>query len=123
MRGRVFVEYDATGQICRIFRHRRNAVVSAAWEEKRIHEYPRKDAVEFIRKRTFDIAEGHCKYCGKYCSWEVGEMHEELPRGKGGEISIYNSVWSCHDCHTGPSGQHKARQTRFGETDGLPGDS
>lgn len=122
MRGRVFVEFEE-GQISRIFRNTRDAVLSAAWEEKRVGEYPRKDAVGIIRKRVYDLAEGFCKYCGKYAGWEVGEMHEELPRGQGGEISIYNSVWSCVNCHRGPEGQHKERQTRFGEKDGLPGDS
>ena len=123
MRGRVLVEYDADGQICRIFRNHRTAVLSAAWEEKRVAEYPRKDAVSIIRKRVYDLAESLCVYCGKHCSWEVGEMHEEVSRGQGGEISIYNSVWSCHQCHTGPEGQHKERKTRFGETNESQGDS
>ena len=120
MRGRVFVEYDADGQICRIFRHTRNAVLSAAWESKNVAEYARKDAIGIIRKRVFDLAEGICKYCGKYCNWDTGHMHEEVPRGQGGEISIYNSVWSCGKCH---SDQHGDREPRFGETDGLSDDS
>jgi len=120
VRGRVFVEYDADGQICRIFRHTRNAVLSAAWESKNVAEYARKDAIGIIRKRVFDLAEGICKYCGKYCNWDTGHMHEEVPRGQGGEISIYNSVWSCGKCH---SDQHGDREPRFGETDGLSDDS
>jgi len=116
MRGRVFVELQ-NGSIIRIFRNSATAVLSKAWEERRVEEYPRREAVQCIRAKVFKDREGLCKYCGKYAPFDGdvysrGHLHEELPRGRGGEISIFNSVWACYDCH---KHQHPEKQLRFGE--------
>src|ERR1700690_1157416 len=111
MRGGCWVEI-IDGRIVRIFKNRKSAVVSPAWDERRVEECPRKNAVTAIRNNIFDLSDGFCKYCGKYEPWSSGHMHEEIHRGEGGEISIYNSVWSCFTCHTN---QHPEKTLRFGE--------
>lgn len=108
MRGRVWVEYDEHG-VSKIFRTRATAVVSG----KNIKEYPRKDAVEQIRRRIFERSQNHCEYCGKIITWGSMHMHEQITRGDGGEISIQNSVAICYDCHL--LGEHGNRSLRFGE--------
>jgi 5-methylcytosine-specific restriction endonuclease McrA len=107
MRGRVWVEIQ-NAKIVRIFKNRKAAVLSG----QATIEYSRKDAVAEIRKAVFNMAKGFCKYCGKYVPWGTGHMHEEKHRGEGGEISIYNSVWTCYNCH---KREHPEKSLRFGE--------
>jgi 5-methylcytosine-specific restriction endonuclease McrA len=107
MRGRVWCEVQ-NAKIIRIFKTRKAAVLSG----QAVIEYPRKDAVAEIRREVFKLAEGFCKYCGKYVPWESGHMHEQIHRGEGGEISIYNSTWACYNCH---KNEHPEKQLRFGE--------
>jgi hypothetical protein len=43
-------------------------------------------------------------------------MHEVLPRGKGGRISLQNSIGLCADCHIlnpRQKGAHGGRQPQF----------
>jgi 5-methylcytosine-specific restriction endonuclease McrA len=105
--GLVWVQIE-DGNITRIFRNRKAAIASEGVVEK--HE--KADAVSQIRNRVFELAEGFCKYCNKYVPFCMGHMHEEKHRGEGGEVSIYNSVWSCWECHRK---EHPEKTLRFGE--------
>lgn len=64
-------------------------------------------AVGFIRTQVVNRARRgkiiQCEYCGEPINEFIGEMHEKIPRGDGGEISLANCVFICHDCHTGKS--------------------
>lgn len=111
MRGRCWVELDDKG-CARIFRHYSEAIRWASDTSGRVAEYPRKDAVGQIRQRVFEASGGICRNCGKPINWGF-HMHEQIPRGNGGEISIYNSVALCARCHL--FGEHSDRQPRFGE--------
>ena len=58
-------------------------------------------AVSEIRKQVFKRANGECELCGALITEQTGELHEMLPKGNGGEVSIANSKAICHGCHTG----------------------
>lgn len=77
----------------------------------------RKDATERIRRAVYERAGGRCRDCGKAITWSTMQMHEQLPRGSGGEISLTNSVALCHACHQGsaPGSAHYNRRLHFGE--------
>ena len=111
MRGRVWVGLDEIG-ITEIFRSYGQAVQSAAGKLGNIKEYPRKDAVFAIRTRVFQKSDNHCKDCGNIITWNF-HMHEETPRGKGGNISIWNSIALCANCHL--NFEHGNRRLRFNE--------
>ena len=110
-RGRVFVQL-VDGKIIRIFRR----PAAARTTEGDIREYPRKDAVEAIRRQVFEKSGGNCRDCGKIITWKF-HMDEEIPRSEGGEISIFNSVALCAACHIlrDDSKHGKTRRLRFGE--------
>lgn len=112
-RGRCFVEKDVAGNVVRIFRTAGAAATSNVVEGNRVTEYPRKDAVESIRLQVFARANSECEYCGDPLTWKTMHMHEKKARGDGGEISVYNSVALCYECHI--NGEHGNRKTRFGE--------
>ena len=111
VRGRVWVELDEKG-VARIFRHYSEAIMWAGETGGKVAEYPRRDAVTQIRERVFEASGGTCRDCGKPINWSF-HLHEENPRGKGGEISIYNSIAICARCHLVFS--HGNRRLRFGE--------
>jgi hypothetical protein len=75
----------------------------------------RSEAVEEIRDQVYDRSKGFCRNCGDIILLDSFHMHEVKHRGKGGEISLDNSIALCAKCHIGPEGEHKARRTRFGE--------
>jgi hypothetical protein len=69
-----------------------------------------------IRAILFEKQEHKCKWCDKLLSWSQCHMHEQIFRGKGGEISLDNSVILCADCHIlnpRQTGAHGSRQPRF----------
>jgi len=45
-----------------------------------------------------------CDRCGRGITWETFEMHETIPKGKGGEVSLSNCEALCHQCHQGNAG-------------------
>lgn len=111
-KGFVWVELSEAGQVVRIFRTHKAAVMSQA----HITQITRSTAVHEIRKQVRKRANGSCERCGTIVSSAVGEMHETLPKGKGGEVSLENCEWLCHGCHQGrPDSAHGNRRTRFGE--------
>jgi len=65
----------------------------------------RSSAVGYIREQVIARARRgriiQCEYCGAPVNPEIGEMHEKIPKGKGGEVSLDNCVFICNDCHTG----------------------
>jgi 5-methylcytosine-specific restriction endonuclease McrA len=73
------------------------------------------EEVKAIRRAVFERAEYMCEYCGALLTWNTGHMHEKIHRGRGGKISLENSVALCAKCHIGPHGEHGARRPRFGE--------
>lgn len=104
----VWVEIDATENPVRIFRNR-HAALELPQERTRL--WPRASAVHLIREAILLRSQGLCESgCGRRISRDTGEMHEKVPRGKGGEISLVNSVFICRPCHTGPSGAHGDRR-------------
>lgn len=73
-------------------------------------QMPYFDAVKSIRKQIFYRSKGFCELCGAIVLESSGQMHEQKHRGKGGEISLENSVFICPTCHTRA---HSDRNPRF----------
>ena len=81
----------------------------------------RSEAVKIIREQVFDrchvyiLDAGYdfheCERCSKSINWMTMEMHERIPKGKGGEVSLENCEALCHSCHTGsPDSAHGNRR-------------
>jgi hypothetical protein len=43
-------------------------------------------------------------------------MHEKVPRGKGGQISLSNSIILCYACHFRNAGAHGKRHPQWKKT-------
>lgn len=99
--------------IIRIFRSQKRAF---DLEPEQVIEYPRSEAVKSIRQQIFTRCEGRCEYCNREITWQEGEMHEEIPRGKSGEISLANSRFVCPKCHRNDERGHKSRRLYWGES-------
>lgn len=73
-------------------------------------------AVGAIRAQVFDRSESEngeheCERCGRLVQWETFELHETVPKGKHGEVSVANCAALCHNCHTGsPDSAHGSRR-------------
>lgn len=93
----VFVEVE-DGKIIRILR-----TTAEAWRlpAERVQQWPRSEAVKAIREQVFDRSKGECEDCGRRVTKMTGEMHERIPKGKGGEVSLANSCFLCYYCHQG----------------------
>lgn len=114
-RHRVWVEYGDKENVIRIFRSAPFGIQNTV-DRDRIREIPRYDAVSAIRMQVRRRADDHCDRCGCVLPGYAGEMHERVPKGKGGEVSLENCWWLCHRCHqVGPDSEHSNRQLRFGE--------
>ena len=107
-RTRVYVELDDQDQIIRIYRR-------FPPFNTNFREVPRVYAVGVIRQRILERAEGRCEYCGKFIDYHF-HMHEKKPRGRGGEISMENSVALCASCHIGQNGEHGMRRPLFSKS-------
>lgn len=69
------------------------------------------EAVGSIRDQVWKRTGGECEYCGKWITENTMHMHEELPKGQGGEVCLMNSVGICADCHViGPDSAHGNRR-------------
>ena len=79
----------------RIFKSRAKAVESG----REIIEVYYTQAVSRIRHHLWVRCEGFCELCGSIVNEKFGHMHEQKHRGKGGEISLANSVFICPKCH------------------------
>jgi hypothetical protein len=74
-------------------------------------------AVKNIRLQVFerafnvDIWNAECERCGRGITWDTMEMHEQVPKGKGGEVALNNCEALCINCHTaGPDAAHADRR-------------
>lgn len=100
------------GTPVRIFKNRKAALRCDGEVACAIHA----EAVTAIRKAVYKAFGGECRDCGAPLTYEQFEMHEQQWRGKGGEVSVWNSVVLCHNCHTvGKHSAHGSRLPRFGE--------
>ena len=103
----VWVETDFSNNIIRIFRSRL-ASAGTRWCQIQKRDYA--DAVQAIRHALFIRSRGFCELCGDIVLEDSGHMHEQKPRGKGGEISLANSVFVCAKTHRL---EHADRNPRF----------
>ena len=100
----VHVEIGPNGLPCRIFRDK-------SWKTcDSVQIMDRGKAVGAIRAQVYERATGdspaggelsECERCGRVIRWETFEMHETIPKGKGGEVSLSNCEALCHGCHQG----------------------
>ena len=68
-------------------------------------------SVKEIRRVIFERQGRHCLWCDKELTWNQLHMHEKIPRGKGGKISLDNSIGLCYDCHL--NNAHGDRKSQF----------
>lgn len=73
----------------------------------------KREVVGAIRRQILERQHHECLRCGALISEESMHMHEKIHRGRGGEISLENSVGLCADCHIGRSGEHGSRRPQF----------
>lgn len=110
----VRVEIGPNGLPCRIFRDK-------SWKTcDSVQIMDRGKAVGAIRAQVYDRATGdspaggeysECERCGRTIRWDTFEMHETIPKGKGGEVSLTNCEALCKACHqTGPDAAHRDRR-------------
>lgn len=72
-------------------------------------------SVAETRKFIWMYQRGHCISCDNFVTEEQAHMHEILPRGKGGKISLDNSEILCYDCHLNrETFGHGKRTPQFG---------
>lgn len=93
-----WVELDTDLSAMRIIRTDREASKTLA-AGKLVKMARRSRAVAIIRYKVFLRSRGSCEICGSPVIENSGHMHEVLHRGKGGEISVENSVFICPPCH------------------------
>lgn len=97
---------DSPDTIVRIFKSKSAASRAGIKIERVIYTY----AVRDIRYQLWLRCKGECELCASPVTEQNGHMHEQKHRGKGGEISLANSVFICPTCH---GRAHKDRNTRF----------
>jgi len=68
------------------------------------------DAVKSIRHTLFLRSGGNCETCESPVLESGGHMHEQKHRGRGGEISLENSLFICAVCH---ARAHKERNPQW----------
>lgn len=77
-------------------------------------------AVGIIRQAVFVRDDFQCTHCGAHLTWEKdnkGEMHEQLWRGRGGNISLVNSRLLCNTCHQNdPVAGHGDRKPQWSKS-------
>lgn len=102
-----WVELAADGQTpIRIFKSRGAAFASG----RQIGSfYSYSVAVSMIRHMLWIRCKGECEICAAPVTELSGHMHEQKHRGKGGEISLANSVFICPTCHQRDHGDRQPR--------------
>jgi hypothetical protein len=96
-----------TSTVIRIFKNQRTAFSAVDTEPTWM---PYGIAVASIRHQLFIRSQGLCENCCAIVTEKSGHMHEKKWRGKGGEISMDNSVFICPRCH---QFEHKDRAPKF----------
>ena len=103
----VWTEVDPkTLFVVRIFRNQKAALASNTL----IMHMDQAKAVGSIRHQLWLRCGGICELCGDIVTEASGHMHEQKHRGKGGEISIWNSVFVCAKTH---KREHRDREPRW----------
>lgn len=104
----VWVQRDETTfHVTRIFKSKKAAFAAGG---KAPTQSPYTDAVASIRHQIWLRCRGYCELCGDFVTQANGHMHEQKWRGKGGEISLENSVFICAKTH---KLEHKERNPQF----------
>jgi hypothetical protein len=62
--------------------------------------------MSMFRRQVFERDGLRCVKCARSLTWDTGELHEKIPRGKTGDRTVENCELRCHDCHTGRKGAH-----------------
>ena len=83
---------------------------------EQVVEMTKAEAVGSIREQVFERARNpltglfECENCGRIITWKNGEMNEILPKGRGGEVAMYNCEAICPPCHqVGSDSRHGMR--------------
>jgi hypothetical protein len=99
MRKLVWIEINKTEHAIRIFKNRKSAQAFAQASGKDITQAFYAPVVADIRHQLWLRCKGECELCATPVTEKSGHMHEQKHRGKGGEISLDNSVFICPKCH------------------------
>lgn len=116
-RNTVWVE-RVNGSIIRIFRGTHSEDWKAAMLAGTLETCPKKDAVGAIRSQIWKRCGGRCEWCGKPVTesgplWKRMHMHEQIPKGSGGEVSLDNCHGLCQNCHEHDPRAHGNRRPQF----------
>lgn len=66
-----------------------------------------------IRHTIWLRQHGECLDCSKFVTEAQAHLHEVVPRGRGGKISLDNSVILCAECHLNGPQNHGNRRPQF----------
>jgi hypothetical protein len=91
----VWAEKDDQYRAIRIFKSKKAALNSGVCVSPILYAV----AVYQIRRTIWLRSKGECELCAAPITESSGHMHEQQHRGKGGEISLANSVFICPICH------------------------
>jgi hypothetical protein len=91
----VYVEENEKFQATRIFKNASQAHASMGNVSLMMYAV----AVFHIRRQIWLRCKGECESCAAPVTESSGHMHEKQHRGKGGEISLENSIFICPTCH------------------------
>ncbi len=116
-RNTVWIE-RVNGVIRRIFRSTHGPDWERALEARTLETCPKKDAVGAIRKQIWQRCAGNCEWCGKRITengplWKRMHMHEKIPKGSGGEVSLDNCVGLCQNDHENNPEAHGDRKPQW----------
>jgi hypothetical protein len=63
-----------------------------------------------FRKQVYDNYQGICQMCGRYAPlndqygafnvYTCGHVHHIKRVGSGGGDDLFNTIWTCFDCHS-----------------------
>jgi len=99
-------------RIVRIFRNKKDALIEQYVTHCFIVQVLYREAVGAIRYQIWLRSRGECELCAAPITEASGHMHEKQHRGRGGEISLDNSVFICQRCH---QRAHADRNPRWSE--------
>lgn len=107
----VWVEVSEDGaRVVRIFKSEKTAFDRGQNIDWMTYE----QAVGDIRHQTFMRSNGFCELCASVVTEKSGHLHEMKHRGKGGEISLDNSVFICARTH---KHEHRDRNPHWTKKD------
>ena len=107
----VWVECGVDYRPIRIFRSKKAAFAAGI----PVVPTSRALAIQVIRHKLWLRSQGECELCGSWLLEETGQMHERQHRGKGGEISMENSVFICFACHRDAHADRNPRWSKHEE--------